>query len=262
MKLRKVLSVILLITIMASNCLYTFAADKDNKDNNNELMMKVDKETGKEYIEIASNGGKIYEAFQYDQEGNLVPIELREYIQIVNDGKKVKEKIKDSKNEATVELSSDKNPPTQTSPLTYTVSRFIKKGSGRTTGNAVKVTADVQGPGSVSYGLSASISNSFSLATGVSYDITEKIKANAGFTWVNSTSNNTVFGVTYNIPDGKKGYVQFTPYLNMVYGDSYMDTYNTAGILISSKSCGTSYGYSPINLSNGYADGLFALVTF
>lgn len=245
MKMTRFFTVLLILVMLATNSISAFASNSITQD---DWVLNSDLATNEVYIQNVKTGEKIYHAFKFDASGNLVPKDLTEYVIELNNYEIVPEPL------------STNGIITPLSPTTYDLPRFVRTGTSKVNGSPVKVTADVLGPASLAYGNSSTITNSFSVAPGITGEITSKIKLSANFTWVNSASTNTVFGVTFPVSANKKGYVQFTPYLNKVSGDSYMDTYNTANILVKSVYCGISHGYSPILLSNGFADGIFALV--
>ncbi|MES1045496.1 hypothetical protein FOA22_13580 [Heyndrickxia oleronia] len=121
-----------------------------------------------------------------------------------------------------------------------------------------KVSGDALGPATISYGEAATITDSFTGNLVFNYE--KYIKSGASFTWNHTASSLSKFSVSFPVPSGKIGYVGFTPYLNKTWGNSYIDTFNTAHVLISTSNNGLVYGYSPKKTSAGFADGLYALI--
>lgn len=139
--------------------------------------------------------------------------------------------------------------------LTYNELMHYKVTNG---GVSYKITSDVEGPGTLSYGASVNISESYSVGISPSSSIKSVIQSGASFSWIHSTSSNSVFGITYSVPSGKIGYVKFTPYFNETRGDLTEKSYQ-AGTLVDTKVY-TADGTSPIELSTGFADGLYQLI--
>ena len=84
------------------------------------------------------------------------------------------------------------------------------------------------------------------------------ISDSAGFTWNRSLAINSTFSVTYDVPDGQIGYIEFVPYLNKITGSLYEAFSDpTTGYMSDYVYKGQAWGTCPIRLVTGFADGLF-----
>lgn len=212
---------------------------------------EYDSAVHQEYLLDSNTGEKIYSAFSIDSAGNLVPITLDEYSEII-----------EFQNDSVENISSEEpislNQPILRSPTTWKVYRYSgQKGKSVVNGSRVKVSPDLKGPGTISSGQSVTITHSFGGSFGTT--LGDKIKASATFTWNKSAASSITFSGSFRVPSGKIGYVGFTPYLNKTWGTGYEDTMTQTGV-ISSRNIGTVYGLSPKKLSSGHADGVYTLV--
>lgn len=109
-----------------------------------------------------------------------------------------------------------------------------------------RVSMEFEGPCSISYGFS----KTFTFSANASLDATEKIKV--GGVW--SAATTETFGVTYSVPEGKIGYVVFTPRYKKIIAErqNYFDA-----TLLSTE---TITIYQPTKIGS-FADGLYALET-
>lgn len=119
-------------------------------------------------------------------------------------------------------------------------------------GTRQKVTPDVKGPASISYGQSVGVSSSISVNFGVDINnrIFQAVAVKAGVSYSSSRQSNTSFGTTFSIPSGRIGAVYFTPYLivgNAIYVNSSRNGHNVTAKY--SKAAGV------------FADGLYEVIT-
>lgn len=208
------------------------------------------------YLKNTETGQSLVRAIRLDQTGKPIDIDLYTYAKQLNKQVlKQKQRLFNKKNiEEKQSLHSSKVKPA----LTFIYYDFEEVRHWSELGTPIKVTPSVVGPASLSYGNSETASQSFNINISASADVTDKIRAGAGFTWNTSASTNTSFGVTFNISSGRTGYVQFRPYQNVTYG-TVNELYYQYGDLISKKNLGDAVGTSPIKLQNGFADGVFEL---
>ena len=118
-------------------------------------------------------------------------------------------------------------------------------------GTEQKVTADVLGPATISYGESITITETFSFDASVTIKeiMIKNIEAEVGFTWSSSADSTKTFSVSFPVSDGKIGAVYFTPYygkFDAAYVHSEQRIYK--GTLM-----------SPKKTASGFADGLYQL---
>lgn len=213
--------------------------------------IKYDEE-GAIYLQNTKDDSKILSTFGYDENENLVEINLAEYQVTLNNTER-----EDSVDFHDAGVESLK--PREI-PMYYYISRFVKSGQKVVTGSSYKASADVKGPGTVTASTIISASNSFSISAGVSSDISKSIKGSISGTWNVSASTGSNSGVSYSVASGTTGYIMFAPYFTKVYGTSYYDKYSQSNYFISSTS-GASYGLSPKKLSNGILDGIYSYRT-
>ena len=116
-----------------------------------------------------------------------------------------------------------------------------------------KVTSDFRGPVTITYAESYTSSGSITVGLSASVEarIFTKIKVeiNGSIAW--SSSSQTSFSASYNVPANKIGAIYFTPYLSrssVTYYDS-----NGDGTLVTAT--------FPITTAAGYTDGLYELIT-
>lgn len=204
------------------------------------------------YLQNTKDDSKILSAFGYDENENLVEIDLAEYQVTLNTTERV-----DS-----VDFidTSVKSLELREVPTYYYMSRFVKSGQTIVTGLSYKVSADVKGLGTVTASSDISVNNAFSISVGASSDITKLIKGSISGAWNISATTGANSGVSYSVANGTIGYIKFAPYYTKVYGTSYYDKYSPNEYFISSTS-GASYGLSPKKLSNGILDGIYTYHT-
>lgn len=107
------------------------------------------------------------------------------------------------------------------------------------------------GGGTISYGKSASFSASFSIS--LSTNALQKVKSTVGGSF--SATSNKSFGMTFNVPAGKKGRVMFAPMTKKSGG--ILTTYS--GVTGKEKNKKYLTVYQPVKV-NSFADGLYYLM--
>lgn len=197
-----------------------------------------------------ATGKTIIDAFRFTENGMQVPVDLQVYANELNNAIMQEATLKEIS-----AFTPDIVPQGRPSTFAYT---FEQSSADKTLGTAVKITADIKGPASVSYGESVTVSDSFGGDISINAKIEDAIEGGASFTWENSLSSSAQFSVTYSIPAGKTGYIQFTPYYNLSTGTIVRRLYSPS--LVKTERF-KGWGRSPIKLSTGFADGIYALVT-
>lgn len=229
---------VLLAVIMAITCIPTaFAAA------NGIWVVQYD-ENNKVYLQNTETNESIYAAVEV-KDGIQRPVDLEEYVIVLNNAEYVDTEAVLS-NEYTYEIQS----------LSHTYYSYTQKSKSKVNGTPKKVTQDIKGPASVSHGTSTSISESFSASVSLGVNQKSAIRQGASFTWNTSSSSSTSFGVTFPVPSGKTGYVQFTPYLNRTTGELWATITN--GTTITKSKISNITAHSPIKVGST-ADGLFEL---
>lgn len=122
------------------------------------------------------------------------------------------------------------------------------------TGSTKKVSADLYCTTSSGCRITKTVGVTVSASYSVSLTAEKSaIKANAGFTWVDSANDTSSY--SFSLAYGDKGYIGFKPYLKKTYGT--LKKYSNWDGYLSSK---TAYAYSPKKLSSGEADGYYYFV--
>ncbi|MGX8852380.1 hypothetical protein [Amedibacillus sp. YH-ame10] len=114
--------------------------------------VKYDEE-GVVYLQNTKDDSKILSAFGYDENENLVEINLAEYQVTLNTTERA-----DSVD--FIDTSVESLKPREI-PMYYYISRFVKSGQTVVTGSNYKASADVRGPGTVTASTSVSVVTRF-----------------------------------------------------------------------------------------------------
>lgn len=122
----------------------------------------------------------------------------------------------------------------------------------QTKGPRQKVTPDITGAATVSYGNAITTGNNItvSLDADINTKISVEVTLKLGVSYTKSSSSNQPFGMTFDVPAGKTGAIYFTPFI-YVGNCTYV---NEVGV-------GTSTQVSFPKVVNGFTDGLSELVT-
>ncbi len=195
-----------------------------------------------------ATGETITEAFRFTETGERVPVDLQFYANELNESIAMH-----ATTEKTMILSSD---ALLRGPSTYAYT-FEESSTEKKLGESIKVTSDIRGPATVTYGESVTIMDSFGGDISITAKIENAIEAGASFTWNKSLSSSSQFSVAYDVPAGRIGYIKFTPYYNISSGTIVRRLYSPS-LIKTDRFPG--WGKSPIKLSTGFADGVYALV--
>ena len=251
---KKYLSVLLTLALILTTSFTVFAADYSSNENNQGIWEVITNADGNTYLENTQTHEIMAKAFKLDTSGNPVILDLTEYAQFLNQSTPILP--------ATQEQSITQKQPEATdgsvqAVITYAYT-FEESESYLGIGTAKKVTPDVKGPATISYGQSVTITDSFGGDLSITGSIKKAIEIGASFGWEHSFASDTTFGLEYDIPSGKTGYVQFKPYYNVSLGilnekifydlhlmhDNYYD----------------AWGQCPVETSTGFADGVYELI--
>lgn len=215
--------------------------------NNNGDVWTIKKSDNSIYLQNQETGEIIAEASELDSAGHLIKIDLVAYANQLN----TKPKVPDSPSCASFVSEHQ----VRRTSITYSYREdysYVGLGSG------VKVSPDVVGPATVTYGESTSITESFGGEVSIVASIKTKIQAGASFNWNTSLQSGSQFSAGFSVPSGKTGYIQFRPKYNVTEGtltqyvrtDSILDDVYTFDV----------WGRCPIKLATGFADGVYELV--
>ncbi|MCL2679283.1 MAG: hypothetical protein FWF18_03225 [Dehalococcoidia bacterium] len=124
-------------------------------------------------------------------------------------------------------------------------------------GMPIKVTPDFQGPCTITFRSSLTVSEGFTPSFTMGGKVAAVVRAESSFTWNVSASTETTVSGTWNVPSGWIGCIQFLPYNNVTAGN----VYDIVKILMyyNETLLGSVTASSPKTLSNGFADGLYRL---
>lgn len=208
-------------------------------------------------MENTFTGEKIIDAFQIDSNGEYLYLDLVNYANILNNSPKIKQDKPEQISLKTIQEGEEVSPQSEVNIIfTYReTNTYVGLGS------AIKVTPDVVGPTQLSYGESVSISESYGGDISITYAIKQKINAGASFNWNKTTTTASNFGFSYEIPDGKTGYIQFRPRFNVTEGIITETVYSSLGGIIDTYEF-NAWGQCGIKLSTGFADGVYERVLY
>lgn len=239
-----VIALIFLIFNVESTCIKAEDRWVVMKDVNNE-----------NYILDYNTGEKTFAAYCFDKNGNMIKKDLNEYAKELNIGSKIE--VVDNN---TIETNNDL-PNISSKAVTQSTTYYYNR--TRVTnikGTPVRVSTDYKtgdAPGTINVGYTKTISDSYSIPASLTFSLMQdKIKAQAGFTWVHNVSTATSLSASLPIPANKTSYLQFTPYLKRTEGTGYYVIRYSNGNTTTSSKYNVS-GTSPIKLPNGSADGIY-----
>lgn len=230
----------LMICLLIITFILPIQAQAAGNVNNEEWVVK--RSADSIYLQNRITGEKIVEAFVLDSTGHFVNIDLVAYADQLNtmpqvsNGSTYEDIVTEPQRRTSISYSYDES------------TAYVGLGSG------IKVTADVAGPADLTYGESASISQSFGGEISITSTIKSKIQSGASFNWNTSLQSSAQFSLTISIPSGKTGYVQFRPRYNVTEGT--LTQYVTTDSIVETYKYDV-WGQSPIKLATGFADGIY-----
>ena len=254
--MKKVLSLILTLAMIFALCLPVSAASFSEMEETNSESQWVLKtaESGEEYILNRSSGEIIAKVFSYNEFGELVEMDLSEYLVLKNSLPCVTSRSLNT----TGTLSPYKDNTSSSAAKNTWIYDYRETSTTVEFGTPVKVTQDIRGPGKVSHFTSTTIEHSFGGDVSIVGAMKNVIQLGASFDWHISLASETSNGYEFDVPRGYIGYIQFTPYLNVTEGDLY---YLYSDILFQDEIyLGEVWGSAPREIEGGFADGLFELI--
>ena len=159
------------------------------------VMYRAD---GSIYLENSITGEQIVESFKFDHYGNRVEIDLVERAAELN------ERIyqRDLELENNISLYNIPDEPLR-GPSTV-VYLYEESYHYRVVGDPIKITADINGPASITYGESVTIVADYGGSVTITSTIEDIISSGAEFSWSNSAESSSEFTVEYEVPAGKR----------------------------------------------------------
>lgn len=216
-------------------------------EHNNKEVWDVKRSVNSIYLQNRITGEVIVDAFELDNTGRFVKIDLIAYADQLNTMPHV------SNDTTFTDIVVE--PPESRTSISYTYDEdynYIGLGS------AIKVTSDVVGPATISYGESVSITQSFGGEISIQGTIKRAIQLGATFNWNTSVSSSAQFSVSYEIPSGRTGYIQFRPRYHVTEGT--LTQYITTDSVSSVNDTFNVWGQCPVKLASGFADGIYERV--
>lgn len=233
-----------LICLLAFTFILPFQAQAAATDNGD--MWIVKNSTDSVYLQNRETGEIIVEASAIDSTGHLVKIDLVAYANQLNAAPQFPS--------ASVCTNITEERQARRTSISYSYqedSTYVGLGSG------IKVSPDVVGPGTITYGESTSVTESFGGDISIDFSIKKKIKGSASFNWNTSLQSGSQFTAGFSVPSGKTGYVRFRPRYNVTEG--ILTQYVTTDSLIVDTYTFEVWGQCPIKLATGFADGIYEL---
>ena len=245
---KNITSFILSITMLFTLSSPAFAVENfpPNQNSQRENWIVASAEDGSIYLENEATGEIIVSAFKIDENGIEQPVDLVEYANELN-------------NISIIPTIDYLNKQTDIMPRkgTAVAYSYTEKTSYKGIGTGIKVTPDIVGPATITYGESVSVSEQFGGGITISTEIKKAITAEANFTWNVELSSSANFTVSKDIVAGRTGYVEFRPYLNVTKGTLTKKVIHVPEGFVVSSTDYDAWGQCPIMLSSGFADGIY-----
>lgn len=215
-----------------------------------ETWVLMEDENGEPYLYNEAEDLRIIKAGRFDENGIFYQIPITQELAELNDQAQEVELIPSG---------SEPGEAGQNRIATVDYS-YEEEAHNRINGAMIKLTpdamaqyADVTPIVSVAFSFSESFGINASAA-----DAKSAIRASAGFTWSVSATFQSGYTIPVTIPQGKIGYVAFTPYYNYTEGTMTKLTYNEYGLVGNETTHVT--GQSPVTLPTGIPDGVYQVV--
>lgn len=262
--MKKKIMVFVMATLMLfASSTTALATDYDKQDSSSDLgnWEVRSNADGDIYLKNTQTGEKMIDAYGYDDSGCLQKVDLTEYAQELNQTCFVQEEDAFiNQRELLSSQITDGNISSNSATWPAKSYSYKESRSYKGIGSAQKCTPDVVGPGTLSHGQSFSISNSFGADLSLSSAAKNAIKAGVSFSWSITLDTASNFGMGYQVPWGKTGYVQFRPYYNVSKGTLSI-TYLYGGQITGVERY-SAWGQCPMKTATGFADGKYELITY
>ena len=245
---KNIISFLLSITMLFTLASPAFAVVRSAQiqESQRENWIVVSKADGSVYLENDITGEIIVSAFRIDENGHEQPVDLIDYANALNT-------LSIMPAIAATNTQDDVMPQKQTAVIYSYKETTSYKGIG----TGIKVTPDVVGPATITYGESVSVSEQFGGGITITAEMKKKITAEVNFTWNVELSSSANFTVSKDIISGRTGYVEFRPYLNVTKGTLTKKVIHSPEGLVVSSTDYDAWGQCPIMLSSGFADGIY-----
>ena len=204
--------------------------------------------TGENFFYRKATGETVIKAYSYNESGELIALTLEEYLQIQNS-------VPSVPGDSEWQPYNIRGASTVSNTWYYD---YRETDAYVALGDSYAVTADVKGPATIQHTQSATIQHSFGGSVTLDGATKLLIQTGASFDWHTSLSSGVSNSYTFEVPSGKIGYVQFTPYLNYTEGEIYLVTVLPG--YMDEMHIGDAWGACPIEIPGGFANGIFELI--
>ncbi|MGL4741779.1 MAG: hypothetical protein ACRC41_13375 [Sarcina sp.] len=234
-----------------------------NNKKNDDTMWKLNvDDDGKQYLKF--NNKEIREAWRYDEQGNLMSVDMEEYLNIINNSFNTGD-LALSFDELKLGVFKDKEINVikeSKEPSNY---RYVQTNSRSIYGEPIKITASIDGSEAGAEFIDENhtyISARYGGKALGNIRVKNAIALGVDFEWNNVVKSNNNAGKRCEIRAHTIGHLEFIPKLTYTKGSIYRDIYNAANIKIRTEELGEVEGVTPNKLKSGFADGVFVLKIF
>ncbi|MCI9606143.1 MAG: hypothetical protein HFF03_05670 [Oscillospiraceae bacterium] len=245
------MSMFLALTMVVGLGSYAFAAEIETASEEDGKWELKYFEDGLPYLENSSTGTEVTAVFKFDNDGNLCPVDLIEYANKMNNPSPVEY--------VATSLEDEEIVPYVTTTVTwYRQSKAYKDESAP----VEKLSVDFDNTIKLNMTVTMTVSHSFKFDFNASKNFTtqmkDAVKGGASFSWQGQVSKSITMSaetIADKIPEGRKGFIAFTPYYMVTEGTLYEQV-----IDVDTGDSSTPKEYkvtakSAIKLSNGWPDG-------
>ena len=248
--LNKLITIMALVILVSTTNLITLAAAPPE---NGTWEVALD-EMGEIYLKNTNTGENMVAAYTINENGDIVYYDLTEYANHLNSMAGEYQQ-----NRSTLKFPITGNEDTKIIAFADPAPTYTYAETRTYTGLAPteKVTPDYTGPCTITLVNSVTTTEGFGGSLSGNADVAKSIKLGASFTWNTSSASATSVSGTWSVPAGKKGYIQFTPYLNVSVGNVTM--YYWVGGVFKTLDMGENWGSSPKKVGN-FTDGNYEII--
>ncbi|MCL2356364.1 MAG: hypothetical protein FWC70_04270 [Defluviitaleaceae bacterium] len=197
------------------------------------------------YLFNAVTGYRIESAWSFNENGELVEIDLIQHAEDLNYSNRLNAELMYSSEFAAL------NPHMANAGENY---RFFQTRMSSPLGVAVHVSAEFRGPVTITHTSGVSSAESFSAVAGTNAQ-RNAVADGANFVWARTSTSQSITTGSWSVPSGSIGRIWFTPRYNQTDGQLHLYLRN-----VRYRSLGTAWGRSPRQVG-GFTDGVFELRT-
>lgn len=247
--MKKFFCIVLCFAVFLSLTSSAFATEESTTQDG--VWIVVTEDDGSIHLENSSTGEVVIYAFKIDEHGNEHSVDLVEYANELNS----LPVVPDSPN-VTPYVESQEVVPYKRSLTRY---NYKETHSYQGIGTGLKVTPDVVGPATLTYGESFTISAGYGSDLTLTSEAKNAIAVNAGYSWNASLSSCSNFSIAKEIPAGRTGYIEFKPYYYVSEGILTATRVQIPSGFVLSSTDYEAWGQCPMRLASGFADGIYSV---